>query len=300
MSPLAVDIRDVSKNYGRPPVTALKELSLAVKEQEKLGIIGPNGSGKTTLIRLILGFVHPDSGDIAVFGNTNRETSRGLIGFVPERQQGMENFTPRELLHFAGRMQGMPTQDIVRRCRELLEFTAMQDAADRLIGSFSRGMAQRTHIAAALIHQPRLLLLDEAFSGVDPGGQADLGSLLAGLEDVTLLLATHQLQEVEALCDRTVIMNDGQIAESMDMSSLKKTLHTVSIDAVDISVLQKIGVKHVESKLENNVMTIQFAAGTDEFIEIIQHLRNLGVGIHQMRSRSYLEEIYQQYNRQSP
>lgn len=299
MSQLAVDIRDVSKSYGSPPVTALKDLSLAIREEEKLGVAGPNGSGKTTLIRIILGFIYPDSGEIAVFGDTNRETSRGLIGFVPERQQGMENFTPRELLHFAGRMHGMPETDIARRCRELLEFTALENAADRLIGSFSRGMAQRTHIAAALIHEPKLLLLDEAFSGIDPGGQADLGRMLAQLKNVTLLLATHQLQEIEALCDRTIIMNGGQIAESMDMSSLKKTLHTVSIDAVDISVLQKTGVEVMEQKLENDILTIRFAADSDGFMTVVQHLRSLGVHIHQMRSRSYLEEIYQQYNRQA-
>lgn len=206
----AIEARALTRSYGR--VAALAGLSLRVAQGECYGLLGPNGAGKSTLLHVLLGFLQPDSGQIRVMGMAAAQ-ARQQLGYLPERMRLPLHTTPTEYLHDLGRLSGLSGRQLTIRCQELLEQVGLLAAAKRRIGGLSKGMQQRLGIAQAILHDPRLLLIDEPSSGLDPAGQQEMLELLAALRDrhYTMLICSHQLHEIEQLCDRVGILRAGQL-----------------------------------------------------------------------------------------
>ncbi len=194
-------------------IEALKGVSLEVHSGEIFGLLGPNGAGKTTLVKSILGILKPTSGSCELFGRQLSDpTARAKVGYLQENHRFPRNMTGRELITLAGRLTGMPDSAIRQRADLLLNRVGMLEWADTKFAKYSKGMAQRVGIAQALIHDPDLLILDEPTDGVDPVGRAEIGKLIRDLkaEGKTTLINSHALAEVENICDRVAILNQGR------------------------------------------------------------------------------------------
>ncbi len=212
---LAIEIENLRVRYKTRtgPVDAVSDLSLAVKEGEVLGFLGPNGAGKTTTMHVLLGFIEATGGTARILGtDVRRSIARRRIGYLPENPQMYRFLTGYELLYMAGRIFGMEGSRLRRRIGELLEMMGLTAAARRRISTYSRGMLQRIGLVEALIHDPDLLLLDEPTGGMDPLGRVEIREQIRKLKAAgkTIFFSSHELSEVERVCDRIVIIHNGR------------------------------------------------------------------------------------------
>lgn len=213
---VAVDIRDLTVQYerGGASVKALDGLSAVVPEGHVFGLLGPNGAGKTTLMHVLLGFVAPTGGHASIFGtDVRRAIARQRMGYLPEHPDTYRFLTARELLHTAGRLFGMHGAALRQRTDSLLDRLDLTAAADRPSGTFSRGMLQRVCLAQALINDPDLVILDEPTGGMDPFGRLAIRELITELKHLgkTVVLSSHELSEIELVCDRIAIVYKGRV-----------------------------------------------------------------------------------------
>ena len=209
--------------FFRKKVEAVKDVRFEVRRGEIFGLLGPNGAGKTTTIKCVLRLIHPDRGQVRIFGRppSDREAVRRM-GYMPENPYVYQYLRPHEFLDLCGRLMGMSPRDRARRSDELLERVGLTHAKDRPIGKFSKGMMQRVGLAQALLHDPELLVLDEPMSGLDPIGRKEVRDLL--LEQrrrgKTLIFTSHILSDVEMLCDRVTILQRGVVTAAGTMDAL--------------------------------------------------------------------------------
>ena len=221
----AIEIKDLSVLFRshNGPVEALKGLSLTVETGTVFGFLGPNGAGKTTTMHVLLGFIEPVSGSAYISGEDVRHSiTRRRIGYLPERVETYIFLTGRELLHMAGRLFGMSGVGLRRRVNQLLEQVDLADAADRRIGTYSRGMLQRIGLAQALINDPDLVILDEPTGGLDPLGRMEVRRIIADLRarGKTVFFSSHELSEVELVCDHIALMVSGRVIAEGKASDL--------------------------------------------------------------------------------
>jgi ABC-2 type transport system ATP-binding protein len=217
-------------------VAAVRELSLQVNRGEVFGCIGPNGAGKSTTIKLLLDLIRPDSGNIKINGiSVCNELSRSKVGYLPENPYIYDFLTAREYLDYAGRLSGMTSDLIASRSTELFIKLKLDNAATRRISGYSKGMQQRTAIAAALIHDPELVVLDEPMSGLDPLGRKLIFDLIAELktQGKTVFISSHVLSDIERLCDRVGIIVQGQLSYEGNVSELQQPLEELFIQVVN-------------------------------------------------------------------
>ena len=231
--------------WRRPKVTAVDGLDLSVRRGEIFGLLGPNGSGKSTTIKMLLGLLHPSGGSIRLLGGRPGDVSvRRRIGYLPEESYLYRYLTPRETLHFYGRLFDLPSAARRQRTDQLLEMTGLTAAADRAVGEFSKGMARRLGLAQALLNAPELLVLDEPTSGLDPMGCRQVKDLLRALADqgTTILLTSHLLADVEHICDRVVIMYDGRPRAAGTLQELLETHErmTVNVPTLDAAATRRL------------------------------------------------------------
>ena len=226
------------KKFG--DVVALDGAALTLREGELLALLGPNGAGKTTLIRSISGRVQLDAGEIRLFGTPrNGRTTPPELGLVPQEIAIYPSLTARENLTAFGRLQGVAARDIAERVAWTLKVTALEDRADEPIKGFSGGMKRRLNIGCGVIHRPRIVLLDEPTVGVDPQSRERIYDMLGELtkSGVSLLLTTHHLEEAEARCTRTVIIDHGRVIAAGTLPELveqtvgKHRVVTLRLDA---------------------------------------------------------------------
>ena len=219
--PDVLAVTGARKRFGN--VTALDGATLALREGELLALLGPNGAGKTTLIRAISGRVLLDAGEVRLFGEAlkARKTPPEL-GIVPQELAIYPSLTAKENLEAFGRLQGLSKADVAARVAWALKVTALEDRAGEPIKRFSGGMKRRLNIACGVIHRPRVVLLDEPTVGVDPQSRERIYDMLGELmrSGVSLLLTTHHLEEAEARCSRTVIIDHGKIIAAGTMTEL--------------------------------------------------------------------------------
>lgn len=221
---MAVIAQDLLQVFGQR--TAVNRLNLSVKRGEFFGFLGPNGAGKSTTIKMFTGLLRPTSGQAFVGGvNVWQDTlrARSLMGVLPEYLNLYERLSGREFLNFAGHMYGVPKVDIARRSEELLHVLALSDDADKLVIDYSVGMRKKIALAAALIHRPQVLFLDEPFEGVDPISSRVVRDILNDLtrRGTTIFFSSHIMEVVERLCTRVGIINQGVLVAEGTLDELR-------------------------------------------------------------------------------
>lgn len=213
----AIEINELWVEYGSRAavVEALRGLSLAVEQGRVVGFLGPNGAGKTTTLHVLLGFVEAARGTARLFGeDVRRSIARQRLGYLPEQPQLYPFLTGRELLEMSGRLFGLKGRVLRERVADLVAEVGLDgSAAERRIGTYSRGMMQRIGLAQALIHDPDLVILDEPTGGLDPIGRLEMRGLIARLRErgKTVFFSSHELSEVELVCDRIAILVRGRL-----------------------------------------------------------------------------------------
>jgi ABC-2 type transport system ATP-binding protein len=227
MSPL-IELTAVSRNFGA--FTALSDITLSLPPG-RIGLLGPNGAGKSTLLKLLMGLIPPSSGtgrvlDQELGGDGETEGNwrlRRLIGFMPEADALVPGLTGVEYVSLAGELYGMPRREAQRRAHEVLSYLELEEARYRRVEEYSTGMKQRAKLAQALVHDPPVLLLDEPTSGLDPAGRDAMLRLVVALakdHGKSVILSTHLLADVEAVCQRVVILAGGRVRGEGTVSEL--------------------------------------------------------------------------------
>ena len=216
-----IETRDLSKNYGR--IEALKGVTLRVEKGQIFGLLGQNGAGKTTLIKVLLGIVRKTDGEAGLLGHVAGDASaRKRVGYLPEDHQFPGYHTAFSLMDFYGALYGVPKDDRRKKIPETLELVGIAGRMNSKIRTYSKGMKQRLGIAQALLHDPDLIILDEPTDGVDPLGRREIRELMGRLKERghTIFLNSHLLGEVELICDRVAILQQGQLVREGTIAEL--------------------------------------------------------------------------------
>lgn len=206
----AISVNNISKTYAA--LKAVDDLSFDVQYGEIFGLLGPNGAGKTTSIRMLLDIIKPDSGQISILGGPMTEKKKDLIGYLPEERGLYEDMKLLDTLVFLGQLKGLTRHDAVSRAEAYLREVDLWDAHDRKIGALSRGMGQKAQFVAATMHDPKLIIIDEPFSGLDPVNTRVIKDLIFRMRDrgSAIIMSTHQMHQVEEMCQRILLIDHGR------------------------------------------------------------------------------------------
>ncbi|MFX1416335.1 MAG: ABC transporter ATP-binding protein [Promethearchaeota archaeon] len=220
----AVSMRNVVKSFGE--LIAVNEVSFEVREGEIFGILGPNGAGKTTAIKVLMGLLDADSGSAEVFGISSSEDPIGvkrIVGYVPEEQQLYESLTPREIFEFIASVRGLPEERTSKRVEEFVRALDFEKYYDSMVVTLSQGNKQKALLIAALIHKPKLLILDEPFSGLDVRTASIMKDVIKihAENGGSVLLSTHIMEVAEAMCDRVGILDEGKLVAVGTLEELR-------------------------------------------------------------------------------
>lgn len=215
-----IDVKEISKLYGEQ--RAVDHATFHVGRGEIVGLLGPNGAGKSTLMKILTCFIPPTEGEATICGHSIYDDSiavRRCIGYLPEHNPLYLDMYVREYLRFAAGMGGV--KDVVDRADEMIELTGLQPEANKRIGQLSKGYRQRVGLAQALIHDPQVLILDEPTTGLDPNQLEFIRNVIRNAgKDKAVLLSTHIMQEVEAMCSRAIIINQGRIVADENITNI--------------------------------------------------------------------------------
>jgi ABC-2 type transport system ATP-binding protein len=228
----AIEILGLEKTYlvgfwRKRPKLALRPLHLAVEQGEIFGFLGPNGAGKTTTLKLLMGLVFPTSGSARILGREWTDPDiKAQIGFLPEQPYFYDYLTAHELLNYYGQLSGVPAKYRKQRIEEVLQRVGLADVKGVQLRKFSKGMLQRAGIAQAILHDPKVVFLDEPMSGLDPMGRREVRDLIEQLkhEGKTVFFSTHILSDAEALCDRVAIIYKGELRGVGAVADLTSTV----------------------------------------------------------------------------
>lgn len=220
---IEADSLSVSFKHGNQVHHALDHVSFRVESGRTVGFIGPNGAGKTTTLHILLGFLAPDKGTAKLFGrDTSSPSSRALIGYLSEHPECYKYMTGREYLRMTARLFGMPGDASKPRIQSLLDEVELSPHADKRIATYSRGMLQRIGLAQAMINDPELLILDEPTNGLDPLGRMRIRHIIEDLKSrgKTIFFSSHELSEIETVCDEIIMIASGRIIRQGAVSEL--------------------------------------------------------------------------------
>lgn len=225
-----VSINGLKKRFQDQEV--IKGLDFQLTEGKCIALLGANGAGKTTTLKMLSGLMKPDSGTI-VFEGAEKGDFRSLIGYLPQYPVFYDWMTGREFLEYTGKLAGLSNKEAKGRAQELLELVGIADAKNRRIGKYSGGMKQRLGIAQAIIHRPKLVMLDEPVSALDPFGRREVLELMEKLKkETTILFSTHILNDAEEVCDEILFLHNGKLVEAGTMSQLRDKHQQAKIDLV--------------------------------------------------------------------
>jgi ABC-2 type transport system ATP-binding protein len=298
---MSVKVQHLVKNYDAQ--RAVDDVSFEAHKGEVLGFLGPNGAGKTTTMKIITGYLPQNGGTVEVCGYDIAEKAmqaRACVGYLPEHNPLYKDMYVREYLFFTAGLHGISKPR--KRVEEMIERTGLQSHRQKQIGELSKGYRQRVGLAQAMLHDPQVLILDEPTSGLDPNQIVEIRQLIKDLgKEKTVILSTHILGEVEAVCDRAIIINKGQLVANASIEDLKQqfsgqSLVTVGFtDAIDVSKLEKIpDVQQVKSLGKNRW---QIAAPThrdirEELFALAVASRYTLIELH--KETFSVEDIFQQ------
>ena len=301
---MSITVSRLTKIYGKQK--AVNDISFSVGNNEIVGFLGPNGAGKSTTMKIITGYLAPDSGDAIVNGinvNIDPLESKKQIGYLPEGNPLYYEMYVREYLEFIAGVHHLKS-NVKQRIEDVIDLTGLRLESNKKTGQLSKGYKQRVGLAAALIHDPKVLILDEPTTGLDPNQIIEIRQLIKDLgKNKTVLFSSHILQEVESICDRVIIINRGNIVADdtlVNLQSANKTAHIVIVQFgknIDISLLKKLdGVENVEEissqyhiqtsdpekvkkllleySLENNVDIISLQSKSTSLEEVFRNLTN--------------------------
>lgn len=226
-----IEVQGVAKAYAGTP--ALDDVSFTVKEGEIVGLLGPNGAGKTTILKILTGYLQPDAGQVHVDGVdvvSNPRQAQARIGYLPENAPSYPELSVQTYLKLMADLRGIPAAEQQARLSEAIYATGLQERLTQPIGQLSKGFRQRVGLAQAIVHQPRLLILDEPSVGLDPTQIVEMRHLIQRLaRHSTVLFSTHILPEVEALCDRVIILINGQVRADARLADLRASSDAVLV-----------------------------------------------------------------------
>ena len=292
-----IDVQDLIVDYGRgnKKTRAVHGISFQVQAGETVGFIGANGAGKSTTMKTLMGFLFPTSGTVRMFGeNCGTAESRRRIGYLPEVSLYYPFMKARELLELYGGLSGLSSAQLRERIPVYLEKVGLGGKAEILLKNFSKGMQQRLGIAQAIIAEPELLIFDELSSGLDPVGRHDLRDVLLELKarKRTIFFSSHELSEIETLCDRVVMIHKGRVVTSATVKELMKPLNLFEIiftPPADGTIPAEVQQFHVEKDGSHLIVRIN---GVEQYSEAIRALGAAGADIHQTSSKSRSLEEY--------
>ncbi|HAC91604.1 MAG TPA: multidrug ABC transporter ATP-binding protein [Planctomycetaceae bacterium] len=277
-----IQTRNLGKTYrdfwGRKKVVALKSLDIEVQRGEIFGLLGPNGSGKSTTIKLLQGLLFPTSGQAFVFGKDARDVSKNQrIGYLPEESYLYKYLNAEETLDFYGRLFDMPAEVRRERTNVLIRQVGLNHARRRQLREYSKGMTRRIGLAQALINEPDLLILDEPTTGMDPIGSREMKDLIISLRDQgkTILMCSHQLADVQDVCDRIAILHQGELRELGRVQELLKVRDVTEVHAKGLSDQTKQKIADLIKSDGGQLLSIDNPTTSMEelFLDIVQTSR---------------------------
>ncbi|MBN1918218.1 MAG: ABC transporter ATP-binding protein [Verrucomicrobia bacterium] len=301
-----LEVRDLSVTYGKGAraVQALDGISLDLRPGEIFGLIGPNGAGKTTLIKAVLGLLTPERGEVRVGGEPGGSVSaKAMLGFMPELAYYYEFLRVGEFLRLCGRLCGLGRRELERRIDTLVERVGLGAHRRKLIKHYSKGMRQKLGLAQAILHEPQVLLLDEPTSGLDPLARRDVRRLMLELraEGRALLFSSHELSEVETVCDRVAMINGGRliVAGSLDeilkpYRSYRARVRTAQIERLRQACASSAATLVEGGALEDEVESYVVVARTIEALPaLLQRVVDAGALIEDVdHGYESLERLY--------
>jgi ABC-2 type transport system ATP-binding protein len=306
-SSAAIVVHDLVKTYregwlSRDQVRALRGVTFRVERGEIFGLLGPNGAGKTTLIKILLGIVKKTDGEASLLGRPPGDRrGRRLVGYLPENQRLPRHHTAHSALEYFGGLSGLSSGEVRRRRDEVLALVGLTGWGNVNVRKYSKGMQQRLGLAQALLHDPELLVLDEPTDGVDPIGRSEMRSLLLRLKQAgkTIFLNSHHLQEIELVCDRVAILQEGQVRRAGSVADLTLAPETdvyLTLTGAEQAIRQAIASRAIRrwtrSDAGEHVLTVQVADQADANA-LVDALRARQIAIVALaRHRQTLEEAF--------
>jgi ABC-2 type transport system ATP-binding protein len=291
-------LEDVTKTYGR--ITALRNLSIEAPTGA-VGLLGPNGSGKTTMIRTLLGLIPIDAGGGQVLGmniRSQRLDVRQAAGFVPEDECLFPGVPGVGFVSYAGQLTGMSRTDALQRAHEVLDYVGLGEARYRRVESYSTGMKQRLKLAAAIVHDPKLLILDEPTNGMDPAGRQEILELakdLAHNKGMSLLFSSHLLPDVETVCEYIIVLGRGQLLAHGRLEDLKQIhvrAYEVRLKLPSAKYVQRLEAANCHVQGRDDTLRVELPAGMEPTL-FWKIAADLGEQIRHLRPwRSTLEEVF--------
>jgi ABC-2 type transport system ATP-binding protein len=295
---MLIELDGVTKTYGK--VTALSGLTVALPEGA-IGLLGPNGAGKTTMIRSLLGLIALDAGQGRVLGKDIRRAQldiRQEVGFVPEDECLFPGVMGVQFVAYAGELVGMHSNDALQRAHEVLDYVGLGEARYRRVESYSAGMKQRLKIASAIVHDPRLLILDEPTNGMDPAGREEILALsrdLSHAKGMSLLFSSHLLPDVEAVCDHVVVLGRGRLLAQGRIEELKQPhdrQFEVRVKGDAGTFARRLGALGIVAILHDDHLLIELPEGGSR-VDLWKTAAQAGEQVRALRSRrSTLEEVF--------
>jgi ABC-2 type transport system ATP-binding protein len=298
---MSIDVKNLRFSYGH--ITALDAVTLNLGEGA-VGLLGPNGAGKSTFLRVLLGFLAPEAGEGKVLGYDIRRDQamiRRSVGYMPEDDCFVAGMDAVTFTAYFGELSGMPRQEAMKRAHEVLFYVGLGEARYRLLDTYSAGMKQRLKMAQALVHDPKLLFLDEPTSNLDPRGRNEVLDLIgdiASTKDITVLMSSHILADIETICTSVVILNKGQVAAQgrmEDLRAINYSLFEIKVKGEEAPFrrgLEALGCRVDET--EDRVIKVYMPPDQNR-LEIFRAAARSGVQIRSfVKSQTSLEDLFAQ------
>jgi ABC-2 type transport system ATP-binding protein len=299
---LSISIQNIrkefsSKSFSKNKIVALDKVSFNVGEGEIFGLLGPNGAGKTTLIKILLGITHPTEGDAKLFDKDIKDfKARKNIGYLPENHKFPNYLNGQQVMHYFGMLSGMKKNDVIKKSDEYLKLVEMEKWKKTKIKKYSKGMMQRLGLAQSLLNDPKLIFLDEPTDGVDPIGRKQIRDILLNLKAAgkTIFLNSHLLSEIELICDRVAILNQGQLIKEgsvLDITTSSDTFNFVTSEISD--EIANTLLNNYKATINSKINFSCKVSGIKELNEIIDYLRKQNIFIENVaKEKSSLESMF--------
>lgn len=296
---MSVQIQNISFSYGK--FKALDTVSLALPEGA-IGLLGPNGAGKSTLLRILLGFLVPETGEGSILGydiGKQQSNIRRYVGYMPEDDCLIPGMDAVTFTSYLGELSGMPRQEAMKRAHDVLYYVGLEESRYRQLETYSSGMKQRLKLAQALVHDPKLIFLDEPTAGLDPNGRKEILDLIIDIsskKDIQVLISSHILSDIEAACSYVVILNKGKLATEgkiRDLKQIEYSLFELKVKGETERFFEKLAERNCRvNETEDRLLRIYlppemspqeiFRIGAEEKVQIR----------HFVKSQTSLEDLF--------